>query len=80
MQFHKMLDELCTVSREELKVIVDDNGNQSEEIIRKDELDEEKYDKTLGLFERSFKENLPPFAGDLENETYKSILAKFRSY
>ena len=34
----------------------------------------------MPVFERTFGENVTPFAGDLENETYKSILSAIRDY
>ena len=44
------------------------------------ELDEEKYEQICFIFERAYKESQPPFAGDLENETYKSIVNRMRSF
>jgi hypothetical protein len=43
-------------------------------------LDYDKYDRVMTLFEKAFKDNQPPFQGDLENETYKALLAKFKSF
>ena len=43
-------------------------------------LDEEKYEAILQLFERAYREPTPPFAGNLEDETYKSITNKMRNF
>jgi len=34
----------------------------------------------VGIFEKAFRDNQPPFVGDLENETYKNIIAKLREF
>ena len=44
------------------------------------ELDEDKYEAILSIFERAYKEPTPPFAGNLEDETYKSIVNRMRSF
>ena len=44
------------------------------------ELDEEKYEAILQVFERAYREPTPPFAGNLEDETYKSIVNRMRSF
>ena len=44
------------------------------------ELDEDKYEAILTVFERAYKEPTPPFAGNLEDETYKSIVNRMRSF
>jgi hypothetical protein len=41
---------------------------------------EEKFVEILEVFEKTFGENITPFAGDLENETYKSILSAIREF
>lgn len=42
---------------------------------------EEKFNEIVEAFEKTFGEGAtPPFAGDLENETYKSILTTIREY
>ena len=45
-----------------------------------DELDEERYEQICALFERAYKDGQAPFAGDLENETYKAIVNRMRSF
>ena len=44
------------------------------------ELDEDKYEAILQLFEKAYREPTPPFAGNLEDETYKSIVNRMRSF
>ena len=44
------------------------------------ELDEDKYEAILQVFERAYREATPPFAGNLEDETYKSIVNRMRSF
>ena len=34
-------------------------------------LDEQKYSQVVAIFEKAFRDNTPPFLGDLENELYK---------
>ena len=41
---------------------------------------EERFVEILEVFEKTFGENITPFAGDLENETYKSILSAIREF
>jgi hypothetical protein len=43
-------------------------------------VDQEKVDSYLAIFEKAFRDGQPPYAGDLENETYKGILAKIRDF
>lgn len=40
----------------------------------------EKFAEVAEVFEKTFGEGATPFAGDLENETYKSILTAIREY
>jgi len=44
------------------------------------ELDEEKYESVCQIFEKAYKEGVAPFAGDLENETYKAIVNRMRAF
>ena len=44
------------------------------------ELDEEKYEQIVGLFEKAYRDGVAPFAGDLENETYKAIVNRMRAF
>ena len=40
---------------------------------------EEKFNEIIDVIERAYAEGAtPPYAGDLENETYKSILQAIR--
>ena len=41
---------------------------------------EERFVEILEVFEKTFGENITPFTGDLENETYKSILSAIREF
>ena len=41
---------------------------------------EEEFEALVSVFEKALKDNTPPFQGDLENETYKSILQSFRDW
>ena len=47
---------------------------------QEDSLDEERYEQICSIFERAYKDGVAPFAGDLENETYKAILNRLRTY
>ena len=44
------------------------------------ELDEQKYEMVCSLFERAFRDGQPPFLGDLENDLYKAILQRFKTF
>ena len=44
------------------------------------ELDEEKYEQIVGIFEKAYRDGAAPFAGDLENETYKAIVNRMRAF
>ena len=44
------------------------------------DLDEERYEQICAIFERAYKDGQAPFAGDLENETYKAIVNRMRSF
>lgn len=59
-----------------------EHGEEEKEVDapRETVLDEDRYNEVLSHFERAFKEAQPPFQGDLENETYKAILQKMRSF
>ena len=39
---------------------------------------EEKYEEIMDALNKAFVEGNPPYAGDLENETYKTILQAIR--
>ncbi|CDW73282.1 UNKNOWN [Stylonychia lemnae] len=80
LQFFKLVEEHCTVTKEEVMYITDEEGNQVESKQTTKAIDDELFDRTLTIFERAFKEATPPFQGDLENETYKAILARLRSF
>ena len=41
---------------------------------------EEKFNETVEVFEKTYVEGATPFAGDLENETYKGILQAIRDF
>ena len=43
-------------------------------------IDQDKFTYYINAFEKAFKDNQPPFVGDLENENYKYILAKLREF
>ena len=43
-------------------------------------LDEERYEQICSIFERAYRDGAAPFAGDLENETYKAIVNRMRTY
>jgi len=36
--------------------------------------DEDKFNEIIENIEKAFNDGTPPYAGDLENETYKAIL------
>ena len=80
MQFFRLIEEHSTVTKEEVKYRTDEEGNQVEDRTSTRAIDDELFDRTLTIFERAFKESVPPFQGDLENETYKGILARLRSF
>lgn len=44
------------------------------------ELDEEKYEQVVAIFEKAYRDGVAPFAGDLENETYKAIVNRMRAF
>jgi hypothetical protein len=44
------------------------------------ELDEEKYEQIVAVFEKAYRDGVAPFAGDLENETYKAIVNRMRAF
>ena len=44
------------------------------------ELDEERYEQVCAIFEKAYRDGQAPFAGDLENETYKAILNRLRTF
>ena len=41
-------------------------------------LSEEKFEEIMEALNKAFVEGNPPYAGDLENETYKAILQAIR--
>ena len=41
---------------------------------------QEKFDTVTDALAKAFKEGVQPYAGDLENETYKEILQSFRDF
>lgn len=41
---------------------------------------QEKNDTICASFTKAYKDGTPPFAGDLENETYKAILQSFKDF
>ena len=41
---------------------------------------EEKFNETVEIMEKVYVEGATPFAGDLENETYKGILQAIRDF
>jgi hypothetical protein len=44
------------------------------------ELDEEKYEQIVAVFEKAYRDGVAPFTGDLENETYKAIVNRMRAF
>ena len=81
-QFARLVEGIATVTRtEEKEVPSEENPDEmqtvSEEI---SEVDDEKFDQITSIFDQAFKEGKAPFQGDLENETYKEILAKIREF
>ena len=69
-QFHQLVEGMCRRAQHEA----------STESAPQTELDEEKYEQICAIFERAYKEAQPPFTGDLDNEVYKSILNRIRTY
>ena len=45
-----------------------------------DEFSQELFEKHLTIFKRSFNEMVEFYKGNLEDETYKNILAYFRAF
>ena len=41
---------------------------------------QEKFEQVTDALTKAFKEGVQPYAGDLENETYKEILQSFRDF
>ena len=37
-------------------------------------MDDAKFNQIMQVFEKAFRDNVPPFQGDLENELYKFII------
>ena len=74
-QFHQLVDGMCR------RPVATAHEASTESMSgATTELDEEKYEQICAIFERAYKEASPPFAGDLENETYKAILNRIRTY
>ena len=59
---------------------MDEEGATVFQMFREKSLDEAKYDMVLSIFEKAFRDGQPPFLGDLENETYKQLLLKFKNF
>ncbi|TNV76095.1 hypothetical protein FGO68_gene10224 [Halteria grandinella] len=72
-QFHQLVEGMC-------RRPINSGHEASTDSVSQTELDEDKYEQICSLFERAYKEAQPPFAGDLENEVYKSILNRIRTY
>jgi hypothetical protein len=68
------------VERQNEQEVINEHGEREIQTVNDRVLDYDKYDRVMSLFERAFKDNQPPFQGDLENETYKGLLAKFKSF
>lgn len=62
------------------RAVIDDQGEQQIIIEKVKSFDETKYNLIVGIFEKAFRDNQPPFLGDLENENYKLILQKLREF
>jgi hypothetical protein len=45
-----------------------------------EQIDMNLYEKYCTAFNKALNEGADPFKGDLENETYKNILAAFRAF
>lgn len=79
-QFFRLLQEFCTVENEVEEEVLNENGDREMRTSLQKTFDADKYNRIMNYFERAFKDGQPPFAGDLENETYKGILAKMKSF
>ena len=79
-QFFNLVHSFCQVENEVEREIVNEEGATEFQIFREKSLDESKYDAVLSLFEKAFRDGQPPFLGDLENETYKHLLLKFKNF
>ena len=44
------------------------------------QLDEDRYEQIVQVFEKAYRDGVAPFAGDLENETYKAIINRMRAF
>ena len=63
------------INRDQFYQFVDGMCRNGESI-----LDEERYEQICSIFERAYRDGAAPFAGDLENETYKAIVNRMRTY
>ena len=73
-QFHQLVEGMCR------RPVAQQHEASTESVSQQTELDEEKYEQICAIFERAYREAQPPFAGDLENEVYKQILNRIRTY
>lgn len=79
-QFAKLMEQITTRSQEVEKVITNDDGEQIVVNETVKNIDEQVFGVVMAQFEKAFKENVPPFQGDLENETYKMIVSNMRQF
>ena len=63
-----------------MREVEDGEGGQQVVVEKIKEVDDLRFAHLMSIFEKAFKDNQPPFQGDLENETYKMILAKFKEF
>ena len=70
---------MCKEVKERMRTEDDEEGDGSD-VIREETFDERKYEAICAAFERAFKDGQSPYHGDLENELYKAILQRLRSY
>lgn len=58
----------------------EETAERSFEAIKIKHVDEEKWEKFIGYFQKAFTAAPGPFQGDLENPDYKEILEQLRSF
>jgi hypothetical protein len=74
--FYRFIKGISSYDKE---VETTQEGSEEKVVTIEKVLDVEKYFNLIGIFEKAFS-GQPPFLGDLENETYKMILAKLREF
>lgn len=73
-QFYMLIDSMCSEQKEQAAEV------EGEAPTMVSVFEEQKFEQICSLFERAFRDGQPPFQGDLENETYKAILQRFRTF